>query len=85
MVPSKYPSVPSHKSRQFKPNTIAKYAMACLKKIKKVNLIYTDFKNIETNLKVSSMNFLIDSKYQYTEPISEEAWKELICVKSLYS
>ena len=82
-IRSKYPNVPSHKSRQFKPNTLAKYALACLKKVKKVHLIYTDFKNIETNLKVSSMNFLIDSRYQYTEPISDDAWKELICVRKL--
>jgi len=29
------------------------------------------------------MNFLIDSRYQYTEPISDDAWKELICVRKL--
>jgi len=69
---------------KFKAKIIAKYASACLKRVKKSNLIGIKYKNIALQLKISQMRFLVNLRYDKWggDPISFEAWQELVLVNS---
>ena len=68
---------------KFKPKIIAKYASGCLKRIKKSNLVASTYKNIAIQLKISQMRYLVNLRYDKWggDPISLEAWMELVLVK----
>ena len=77
--------MPRKKVDKFKCKIIAKYASGCLKRIKKINLIPTQYKHIAIQLKISQMRFLVNLRYDKwgSDPISFEAWSELIMVLML--
>jgi hypothetical protein len=43
-------------------------------------MIHTKFKNIAYALKLNQLMFLINLKYSSFEPISQDAWYELVVV-----
>lgn len=77
---SSYENVQKKKVDKFKPKILAKYASSCLKRCQKFHLIASEYKNIEVQLKITQMRFLVNLKYDKWggDPISFEAWQELI-------
>lgn len=68
------------KCHNFSGSKIAKYAVNCLRKVKKTNLINTTYPGIIFQLKLNQLRFLINNRYNQSDLISFEGWTELLTV-----
>ncbi len=73
---------------KFKQKNLAKFAVAYLKRMKKLSLL-NNCKNIKLQLKLTQLRFLVNLKYDThnAEPISEDSWTELVlvCLRTFYN
>jgi hypothetical protein len=63
---------------KFTSAKLAKYAMVHLKRGKKLALVPVHYPNLTYACKSSQMRYIVGLKYSNFDPISDEAWRELI-------
>ena len=63
---------------KFTSAKLAKYVMTHMKRGKKLTLVNTNYPNLAYACKLSQLRYIINLKYSNFDPISDEAWRELL-------